>query len=189
MGRRDAEPGTTLGGPVTCAAVAASGPAALTVRGGDALLGAARFERSDLELRGGRIEAVGARPRRGVSLDAHGLLVAPGFLDAQCNGAFGIDLAAAPERVGELAERLPATGVTSWCPTLVTAPPDRVGRLLATLAADHSPGARFAAAAVALTWKARCSTRSARVRTRQRCCGRRARWRPGDGHEPTGSSS
>jgi hypothetical protein len=39
--------------------------------------------------------------------DAAGLLVAPGFVDLQCNGAVGIDLTAEPERLWELAAALP----------------------------------------------------------------------------------
>lgn len=116
----------------------------LTVRGGTVVTGATRQQRADLTAADGLIATIGARLRRGATLDAGGLLVAPGYLDAQCNGAFGIDLAATPERVGELAGHLPATGVTSWCPTLVTSPPDRVGRLLAALdavAAGPVPGA------------------------------------------------
>lgn len=106
----------------------------LTVRGGRLLPTRGPFARLDLTAVGGRIDATGPRLRRGTVLDATGLLVAPGYLDAQCNGAFGIDLAAEPERVHELAARLPAHGITSWCPTLVTSPPDRVGRILDAVA-------------------------------------------------------
>lgn len=49
--------------------------------------------------------------------------LAPGFVDLQVNGVDDIDVASARdgdwERVDEL---LHATGVTTWCPTLVTAP-------------------------------------------------------------------
>jgi N-acetylglucosamine-6-phosphate deacetylase len=113
----------------------------LSVRGGTLVTGPTRTERADLTVADGLIAAIGPRLRRGATLDVTGLLVAPGYLDAQCNGAFGIDLAATPERVAELAALLPATGVTSWCPTLVTSPPDRVGRLLTALAPPPAPGA------------------------------------------------
>lgn len=106
----------------------------LTVRGGRLLPPRGPFARLDLTSIAGRIDATAPRLRRGTVLDATGLLVAPGYLDAQCNGAFGIDLAAEPERVHELAARLPARGITSWCPTLVTSPPDRVGRILDAVA-------------------------------------------------------
>jgi N-acetylglucosamine-6-phosphate deacetylase len=73
-------------------------------------------------------------------IDADGLLVAPGFVDLQCNGALGIDLASAPERLWELAAALPRWGVTAWLPTIVTTPPGVAGRALAALASG-SPAA------------------------------------------------
>ena len=50
-------------------------------------------------------------------VDADGLLVAPGYVDLQCNGGLGIDLAGAPERLWELGAELPRFGVTAWLPT------------------------------------------------------------------------
>lgn len=73
--------------------------------------------------------AAGPRPR----LDATGLLVAPGFVDLQCNGAVGVDLASAPERLWEVAAALPRWGVTAWLPTLVSSPAAVRRRLLDTL--------------------------------------------------------
>ena len=57
-------------------------------------------------------------------LDASGLLVAPGLIDLQCNGAGGIDLTTEPERLWEVAALLPRWGVTSWLPTIISSPPD-----------------------------------------------------------------
>lgn len=57
-----------------------------------------------------------------------GMLV-PGLVDLQVNGAFGCDLADAS--AGEwqsVARSLPATGVTAWQPTLITAPLERLER-------------------------------------------------------------
>ncbi|MEX2292679.1 MAG: N-acetylglucosamine-6-phosphate deacetylase [Acidimicrobiales bacterium] len=75
-----------------------------------------------------------------VILDATGLLAAPGFIDLQCNGALGIDLASEPERLWELAAALPRWGVTAWLPTIVTTPPDVVPRALAALASGPPAG-------------------------------------------------
>jgi N-acetylglucosamine-6-phosphate deacetylase len=78
-------------------------------------------------------------------LDARGLRVVPGFVDLQCNGGYGIDLASEPERLWELAALLPRTGVTAWLPTIVTAPRAIRTRALAALRAGP-PGGGSAAA-------------------------------------------
>src|ERR687891_668776 len=66
-------------------------------------------------------------------LDASGLLVVPGFLDLQCNGAVGVDITAEPERLWDVAAALPQWGVTAWLPTVVTAPAATRVRALAAL--------------------------------------------------------
>jgi len=53
---------------------------------------------------------------------ATGGLIAPGFVDLQCNGAYGADLTADPGGVARVAARLPATGVTAFLPTIITSP-------------------------------------------------------------------
>lgn len=92
----------------------------------------------DVAVRAGTIEAVGSGLRRpaGVDvLDAGSSVVLPGFIDLQCNGGFGIDLASEPKRLWELAALLPRTGVTAWLPAIVSAPPDITDGGLAALAA------------------------------------------------------
>jgi N-acetylglucosamine-6-phosphate deacetylase len=60
------------------------------------------------------IEPVSSAPER---------TLAPGFVDLQVNGVEDIDVASARDGDWErLDELLHATGVTTWCPTLVTAP-------------------------------------------------------------------
>lgn len=81
----------------------------------------------------------GLRSRGAAVLDARGLRVVPGFVDLQCNGGYGIDLAAEPERLWELAALLPRTGVTAWLPTIVTGPPSSRSRALAALRAGPPP--------------------------------------------------
>ncbi len=88
----------------------------------------------------GRIAELGGGASAGARRAAW---IAPGLIDLQVNGAFGIDLATEPERVAELAGRLPATGVTGFLPTLVSAPADRFERWAARIAAAGAPpGAR-----------------------------------------------
>lgn len=100
----------------------------------------------DLAGRPRRVAAVGGRIASGdphgsaVRVDAAGLLVAPGYVDVQVNGAAGIDLASQPERLWEVASALPRYGVTSFLPTIVSSPRDVVDRALAALAAGPPPG-------------------------------------------------
>ena len=56
-------------------------------------------------------------------IDGHGMICAPGFIDIQLNGAFGIDFTSRDidmERVGVVATGLLAHGVTAFCPTIVS---------------------------------------------------------------------
>jgi N-acetylglucosamine-6-phosphate deacetylase len=70
-----------------------------------------------------------ADPEADIVLDT-GTLTS-GLVDIQINGAFGVDFAAADEAAWDsVAARLPSTGVTSFQPTLITAP---LGELLAGL--------------------------------------------------------
>lgn len=58
--------------------------------------------------------------------------LAPGFVDAQCNGAYGTDFTASPpQEWTPVLRRLPATGVTAVVPTIVTAPETAVTAALA----------------------------------------------------------
>jgi N-acetylglucosamine-6-phosphate deacetylase len=69
----------------------------------------------DVEVEGGLVAGVGlGGPGRGIAL--------PGLVDLQVNGYAGVDLLSEPERAGEVAAALARDGVTSWQPTLVTAP-------------------------------------------------------------------
>jgi N-acetylglucosamine-6-phosphate deacetylase len=52
-----------------------------------------------------------------------GHFVAPGFVDLQVNGSFGVDVASEAGRVPELSRKLLATGTTSYLPTLISSPP------------------------------------------------------------------
>jgi N-acetylglucosamine-6-phosphate deacetylase len=96
------------------------------------------WEAGDLAFAGGSVvaEAVDGSDE----VDGAGFLVAPGFVDLQCNGALGIDLATEPERLWELAAGLPRWGVTAWLPTVVTTPTGIVERALAALAAGPPAG-------------------------------------------------
>ncbi|XP_032957309.1 N-acetylglucosamine-6-phosphate deacetylase isoform X3 [Rhinolophus ferrumequinum] len=92
-----------------------------------------RLLREDLWVRGGRIldperlffeERLVADEQR----DCGGCILAPGFIDVQMNGGFGVDFSQATEDVGSgvalVARKILSHGVTSFCPTLVTSPPE-----------------------------------------------------------------
>lgn len=81
---------------------------------------------------GARIAAVVDDSRDGdlpeTVIDAH--IVAPGFIDLQVNGAYGVEVDANPEHYRLIAGRLPETGVTSWLPTVISSPPEHYQRVL-----------------------------------------------------------
>lgn len=60
-------------------------------------------------------------------------VLAPGLVDIQVNGAFGVDFAAGTDDEWvRVAERMPSTGVTAFVPTLITAPVEELTRGLAS---------------------------------------------------------
>jgi N-acetylglucosamine-6-phosphate deacetylase len=76
-------------------------------------------------------------PRDGLDdgdIDCDGLVVAPGFIDLQCNGAGGVDITSEPDRILDVAAELPRFGVTSFLPTVVTAPASTRSAAVATMA-------------------------------------------------------
>lgn len=112
----------------------------LVVRGAS-VWRAGRWADGDLWIRDGVVVAPGGTgaPDAPV-LDGDGLLVGPGLIDLQCNGALGIDLASDPHQLWELATELPRWGVTAWLPTIVTTPPEIVEQALAALAQGPPAG-------------------------------------------------
>lgn len=83
-----------------------------------------------------------APPPGATVIDAQGMYLVPGFIDLQCNGAFGSDFTAEPESIWSVAARLPRFGVTSFLPTIITAPGTTIGRAQSVLGADkaHNQG-------------------------------------------------
>ncbi|XP_065821043.1 N-acetylglucosamine-6-phosphate deacetylase [Labrus bergylta] len=91
-----------------------------------------RLQREDLWVRDGRIldpeklffDEQGYADKR---VDCEGSIIAPGFIDTQINGGYGIDFSQASDDVGSgvsfVAKKIIEHGVTSFCPTLVTSPP------------------------------------------------------------------
>ncbi|XP_019131981.2 N-acetylglucosamine-6-phosphate deacetylase [Larimichthys crocea] len=91
-----------------------------------------RLQREDLWVRDGRIldpeklffDEQGYADKR---VDCEGSIIAPGFIDVQINGGYGVDFSQPSEDVGSglsfVAKKILEHGVTSFCPTLVTSPP------------------------------------------------------------------
>jgi N-acetylglucosamine-6-phosphate deacetylase len=94
--------------------------------------------RADVVVDGGVIAEVIVDPRNGDlgegDIDCEGLVIAPGFIDLQCNGAGGVDITNEPHRVVDVAAELPRFGVTSFLPTVVTAPASTRTDAIATMA-------------------------------------------------------
>jgi N-acetylglucosamine-6-phosphate deacetylase len=59
-------------------------------------------------------------------IDATGLILTPGLLDLQINGAFGDDFTGDPATIWRVAAKLPRYGVTAFLPTIITSPPEKV---------------------------------------------------------------
>ncbi len=112
----------------------------LVITGGTVLRGG-RWVEEDLVCRDGRVADGPPSGAPGSRLvDARGLVVAPGFVDLQCNGGHGVDVTREPARLWELAEALPRHGVTAWLPTVVSAPDGAIDAALAALQAGPPPG-------------------------------------------------
>jgi len=92
--------------------------------------------KEDLWARGGKIinpEPLFFEEKIGPSevIDCNGSLIAPGLIDLQINGGFGVDFSkdmkdekSVRDSIRTVARKLLAHGVTSFCPTLVTSPPE-----------------------------------------------------------------
>ncbi|CAN5614838.1 N-acetylglucosamine-6-phosphate deacetylase [soil metagenome] len=112
------------------------------IRGNLAIEG--RLHLGAVVIAGERIAEVLLDPRDGnlpeTVVDAE--FVAPGFIDLQVNGGFGVEVDANPEHLRALSARLPETGVTAWLPTVISSPPELYPGVLAAYGAgsDH-PGA------------------------------------------------
>jgi len=95
------------------------------------LTGGRRLEGLAVLVDGERIAQVGPAdevtcPRGCDELIIEDLLLAPGLIDLQINGAFGLDFTDRLDTIWEVAEQLPRYGVTTFLPTVITSPPETV---------------------------------------------------------------
>ncbi|XP_007423909.2 N-acetylglucosamine-6-phosphate deacetylase [Python bivittatus] len=89
------------------------------------------LQREDLWVRAGKIlnpEKVFFDEKKSadVQLDCKGSIIAPGFIDVQINGGFGVDFSLATDDpqagISLVGQKILSSGVTSFCPTMVTSP-------------------------------------------------------------------
>jgi N-acetylglucosamine-6-phosphate deacetylase len=111
---------------------------------GNLLLGN-RFSPGALVIEDGKIAAIQREPldtslpSRVIEVD----YISPGFIDLQVNGGFGVEVGNDPAAIRHLSACLPATGVTAFLPTVVTAPDDFYQQAFAAFdAARDAQGAR-----------------------------------------------
>jgi N-acetylglucosamine-6-phosphate deacetylase len=120
------------------------GSTTLYVRPDTILMPDRALENYAVVVRDGLIAEVGPTsevtcPPQATRLDAEGLMLAPGFIDLQLNGAFGHDFTDDPASIWEVARLLPAFGVTSFLPTIITSPHEKVAQAQAVLAQGPPP--------------------------------------------------
>lgn len=72
----------------------------------------------DLWVAGGKV--IPPRQTPDEEIDVRGLIIAPGYIDLQINGAFGIDFSLQPEKINDVAKLLPRYGVTAFLPTIIS---------------------------------------------------------------------
>jgi N-acetylglucosamine-6-phosphate deacetylase len=70
-----------------------------------------------------------------IHVDLAGCYVVPGFIDIHVHGIDGHDVLDGTGAVGAIAARLPATGVTAFCPTTIACAPAPLGAALAAVRA------------------------------------------------------
>nr|XP_057905508.1 N-acetylglucosamine-6-phosphate deacetylase [Doryrhamphus excisus] len=108
-----------------------------------------RLQREDLWVREGKIldpEKLffDEKAYADEQVDCHGGIVAPGFIDVQINGGYGVDFSRASDDVGAgvalVAQKVLEHGVTSFCPTLVTSPTDVYRKVLPGVKVDDGGG-------------------------------------------------
>ena len=74
--------------------------------------------------------------------DLTDLIVVPGLIDLQLNGAFGHDFTSDPHTIGAVAADLPQYGVTAFLPTIITSPLNQVAAAQQVVQQGNFTGSR-----------------------------------------------
>lgn len=117
----------------------------LCIHGATVIGPAGPVERAVIRVENGELRSIDgeerhACPAGALRLDGIGLVLTPGFVDLQLNGASGIDVTAAPDRIWEAAASLPRLGITAFLPTIISAPAATIATAQRTLMAGPPPG-------------------------------------------------
>ncbi|CAH0669107.1 unnamed protein product [Spodoptera exigua] len=103
------------------------------------ILRESKIIKEDLWIRDGKIENPEQvfyveQLQADVTVNCGGLLIAPGFIDIQINGGWGVDFSYDSENVKEgvrkVSKELLGHGVTSFCPTMVTSDLEKYRKIL-----------------------------------------------------------
>jgi N-acetylglucosamine-6-phosphate deacetylase len=96
-----------------------------------------------ITINGDRIAEICRSPSDGPPPQLEAAYIAPGLIDLQVNGGFGVEIGEDPAAIQRLAEKLPAAGVTAFLPTIITSPAAEYARAFDAFAsARNGPGAR-----------------------------------------------
>jgi N-acetylglucosamine-6-phosphate deacetylase len=101
----------------------------------------------DILIENGKIALIGRELKAASEyeiLEANGLLATPGWIDIQLNGAFGYDFTEDPDSIWQAARELPKLGTTSFLPTIITSPLEKVAK--AIMVQKSGPPAGFSGA-------------------------------------------
>ncbi len=99
---------------------------------GRTLLPDGSFSEATVRVQDGRIDAIETNIDSRADIVTPGWII-PGLVDLQVNGGFGFDVTADLTTTSALAARLPATGVTSFVPTVITSALESYPHLLRAL--------------------------------------------------------
>lgn len=100
-------------------------------------------EAADIKIENGKISEIGIFNENGE--DKSGLIALPGFVDVHIHGAGGGDASdALPESLDKITNALAKNGVTSFCPTTMTLPKDKLIQIVSVIADYKSKGAKIA---------------------------------------------
>jgi N-acetylglucosamine-6-phosphate deacetylase len=106
----------------------------ILLSGADVVLPGRVLSPGTVVLDGDRIADVVPGARTGeAALDLAGHYLVPGFVDVHVHGVQGLDTLDDDGAVAAIAARLPAWGVTAFCPTSVACDPATLGRMLAAV--------------------------------------------------------